>query len=154
MPTGLIFSGEGFDTFAMVLERYQHQADDLTPVWDKIADRFTELQGRNFDSEGATMSGGWTPLSPDYGKWKATHHPGKKILDLGGDLRESLAGKLGVRELTRKSMTVGTQIPYASYHQNGTSKMPARRLIGDVPVPEQQEWAKVLQRHLFEGASL
>jgi len=151
MATGMIFSGEGFDTFAMVLERFQHQADDITTVWDQLADRFTDLQSRNFDSQGATMSGGWSPLSPNYAKWKATHHPGKKILDRGGDLRESLAGKLGIRELTRTSMTVGTQIPYAHYHQYGTRHMPARRLIGDVPVNEQLEWAKVLQKHLVEG---
>lgn len=151
MGTGLVFRGAGFDAFGMVLDRFQQRISDPTPVWDQLADRFVALQGRNFDSEGATMSGGWSALSPKYGKWKARNYPGRGILVRSGDLRESLAGKLGIREFNRTSMTIGTAIPYASFHQHGTRTMPARRLIGDVPVQEQLEWAKILQRHLVEG---
>lgn len=151
MATGLIFRGAGFDSFGMVLDRFQQRISDPTPVWEQLADRFVALQARNFDSQGAEMDNGWSALSPTYGKWKARNYPGKGILVRSGDLRESLAGKLGIREFNRHSMTVGTAIPYAAYHQYGTRNMPARRLIGDVPVTEQQAWAKVLQRHLVEG---
>lgn len=152
--SGLVFRGEGFDAFGLVLDRFRQRVEDPTPVWEGIADRFVELQQKNFDSQGATMSGGWSALSPKYGAWKAKHYPGRGILVRSGDLRESLASNLGVREFTRKSMTVGTQIPYASYHQNGTRTMPARKLIGDIPVNEQREWAKILQRHIVEGPLL
>lgn len=135
----------------MILQRFAQKVADPTPVWEEIADRFVDLQRRNFDTEGAAMSGGWDPLSPDYGRFKARAFPGKGILVRSGELEESLAGTLGVREIDRNSMTVGTQISYAAYHQNGTKRMPARRLIGYVPIGEQQEWAKVLQRHLMEG---
>ncbi|MGV2855426.1 phage virion morphogenesis protein [Glutamicibacter sp. AGC13] len=151
MGTGLIFAGDGFKAFGMVLERFSQRIEDPTPVWDGLADRFVELQKKNFSSQGSTMSGGWSPLSPKYGAWKATHYPGRPILVRTGELKDSLAGKLGIREFNRKSMTVGTQVAYAAFHQNGTRHMPARRLIGDIPVDEQREWAKVLQRYLIEG---
>ena len=151
MGTGLIFAGDGFKAFGMVLERFSHRIEDPTPVWDGLADRFVELQKKNFASQGSTMSGGWPVLSPKYGAWKATHYPGRPILVRTGELKESLAGKLGIREFNRKSMTVGTQVAYAAFHQNGTRTMPARRLIGEIPVDEQRECAKVLQRYLIEG---
>lgn len=147
----MIFSGDGFDAFGMVLDRFAQRISDPTPVWEELADRFVDLQGRNFESRGRTMGAAWSPLSPKYGSWKARHFPGKGILERTGDLRDSLAGTLGIREFNRNSMTVGTQLSYASYHQFGTKNLPARRLIGDVPVQEQLEWAKVLQRHLVEG---
>ena len=147
----LTFRGEGFKAFGLVLERYQQRLDDLSPVWEQLADRFIKLQAQNFASQGATMSGGWSPLSPQYARQKARSHPGAPILVRDGDLRDSLAGTLGIREHNRHSMTVGTAVPYATYHQNGTPRMPARRLIGDVPVGEQREWGRILQRFIVEG---
>jgi len=151
MGSGLVFHGEGFDAFGMVLDRFSHRLRDPVPVWEQIADRFVDLQAANFANQGKTMSNGWSPLSANYGRWKARHYPGRGILVRSGELRESLAEKLGIREMNKQSMTVGTQLPHARFHQYGTSNMPARPLIGKVPIQEQREWAKILQRHLVEG---
>lgn len=103
-----------------------HKTGDLTPIWPAIAEIFYERERALFSSEG---EGQWVQLSPSYGAWKSKHHPGLPLLVLTGNLRESMTGKgspFSVYETTPHSLSVGSSVPYAIFHQLGTSKMPAR----------------------------
>lgn len=84
--------------------------------------------GKGFDAEGGA-SGNWAPLSVSYAKWKAAHYPGKPILQRTGALQAALTGpgSNARREVSGDTLTFGTSgLPYASLHQTGTGKMPAR----------------------------
>jgi hypothetical protein len=47
-----------------------------------------------------------------------------------GDLRKSLTLRpLGIERIYPHEMEAGTAVSYAQFHQEGTTKMPARKLI-------------------------
>lgn len=98
----------------------------LTPV-------FEAAEQRQFDAAGAgPVDGAWEPLSPVYEKWKLERYPGKPILEREGALRAGLtsASAFSRRETSGNTFTFGTSgVPYASFHQTGTSKMPVRAVF-------------------------
>lgn len=89
-------------------------------------------------SEGGTLGGlsRWPPLRPGTVRWREKHYPGfgaHPIMWLTGRLLYSLASRGAdgnVFETTPTSVTVGTNVPYARYHQTGTRKMARRQLVG------------------------
>lgn len=83
-----------------------------------------------FDAEGAGPTGAWAQLSPPYARWKEANFPGQPILVRTGALRAALTegGAPGaLRDVSSDSLAFGTAgVPYASYHQTGTGRMPSR----------------------------
>lgn len=71
--------------------------------------------------EPARRPGPWAPLAPSTIRRKGHD----KILYDTGRLRDSIS----IGEVTPSSATVGTDAPYAPYHQFGTKKMVARPFI-------------------------
>lgn len=86
--------------------------------------------GKQFEAQGAgPVSGSWAPLSVSYAKWKQAHFPGKPILERTGKLKDALTGpgSNSRRDVSGNELSFGTVgLPYASSHQTGTGKMPAR----------------------------
>lgn len=127
------------------------RAHDLLPAFEAIAELFAEGERQQFDSEGAWGSGAWSPLSPAYAVRKHAQYPGTKILERTGDLKRSLTERpFGVELISPFAMVVGTNISYAHFHQDGTSRMPRRPPLA---MPPQQRVAitKVLQRWVRTG---
>ena len=66
---------------------------------------------------------------------KDSAYPGRPLLVLTGRLRESLTNArsrdsvYNRRQKGFKLLSLGTRVPYAGYHQHGTSKMPRRPLF-------------------------
>jgi phage gpG-like protein len=92
---------------------------------------------RNFQGDGA-MVGGWAPLAPSTIKRK--EKAGKtKMLYWSGRLFQSFYATGSKREAV-----AGARVPYARYHQEGTSRMPAR------PILPTKEEATRIGREVFE----
>lgn len=96
----------------------------LTPV-------FEAAEKRQFDAQGAgPVAGSWNPLSEAYAAWKAKKYPGRPILQRTGALLEALtvaSSPFAARDFNASTFLFGTAgVEYASFHQLGTSKMPAR----------------------------
>jgi len=114
------------------IARFSDGVADYRPIWKVIADDFYETEKKQFKSEGA--EGGpyaWQFLSEKYALWKEVHFPGTRILERTGDLERSLtkAGDPnGVLIQERKTLTLGSKIPYAIYHQSiePRKKLPRR----------------------------
>jgi len=92
---------------------------------------FEAAQARQFDAEGGgPVAGSWAELSDVYAAWKAKRYPGQPILVARGDLRDALTqpnSPFGARDWSASSFVFGTAgIEYASFHQTGTARMPAR----------------------------
>jgi len=151
MPTRLTFDFYGDQQIDRTLTTLANHAQDARPAWRAMSRRFTTNNVRQFASEGAYASGGWAPLSPRYKAWKDRHYPGRKILARTGRLRRSLTRRpFGVEEIEPKYMRLGTDVPYAKYHQRGTEKMPRRRPV-ELPESERREWVKIMQRFIVTG---
>lgn len=66
------------------------QGDLKGPVLTKFGALHRKQMNRIFATQGAAGGGGlWAALSPPYAKKKARHFPGRKILQLSGDLKAS-----------------------------------------------------------------
>ncbi len=66
----------------------------------------------------------WAPLSSKYGERKQRKWPGAPILRADGTMQDT-----AIIQPWREGFQVKTT-PYGSYHQFGTSKMPARPWVG------------------------
>ena len=117
----LNLSVEGEKSLRAVLQVRIDKIKDLRPAWELIRDDFAARERRWLDSEGERT---FAKLSDAYGRWKARNYPGRPILRLTGLLRRSLTQPgdpefLYVPERLR--VTLGTTVPYARWHQRGTS---------------------------------
>lgn len=129
------------------------RAIDLLPAWIAIGEAIEEVEERLFESEGGTgAGGGWEPLAASTVARKAARGEDQRILHATLALRESLTGKTGdsIRIMTPSSFAFGTEVPYAKYHQTGTSKMPARRVV-DFTAANKSLVVQVLQRFVLTG---
>ena len=118
----------------------------------KIRDDFLDEVGESFASRGRSTGTAWAPLSPAYAAGKNSAYPGRPLLVLTGRMKESFSASsrdliYNRKQKNYKMLTLGTRVPYAGYHQSGTSKMPRRPLF----VVKQQianRWGKYLSADL------
>lgn len=118
------------------IARFAESVADYRPIWPVIEDDFYAQVADQFKTEGAEGGDKWAPLTAEYAGWKEAHYPGRPILERTGDLMRSLTSPNdpnAVRIEERKALTLGSRIPYAIYHQRGTSKMAARP---EIQLPE------------------
>ena len=135
----------------ILLARWGENIEDAKPAFEAMADHQRSIWKKQFDREGAYTGTRWAPLSPRYAAWKMAHFPGKPILQLTGRLHESLTHRpFGVEVISGHGMTIGTDVPYARYHQDGTPVMPARPIIGPPPREDVRVFAKIMQRWIVE----
>jgi phage gpG-like protein len=150
MPAMIRFEVFGEVQLERTLERFTGNIGDASPAWEAIADDFLDVEAGQFRSEGGRGSGGWSPLTPRYGAWKATHFPGRPILVREGDLEHSLTHGPEIRIISARRMELGSAVPYGRYHQSGTPRMPRRRPI-DLTEADRRRWVRILQRWIVEG---
>lgn len=101
---------------------------DLRPAWPLIAEEFYRIEEEQFDSQGARVNQ-WAELSHGYAKWKAINYPGQPILQRTGALKNSLTNQHdanAIYDAQSDSLTLGTSLGYAQYHQAGEGKLPQR----------------------------
>lgn len=117
---------------AVAFERAGAEMADLGKhVFPKLGPVFEAAVGAQFDAEGeGPVSGDWAALSPSYAEWKAGHAPGSPLLVLSGRMRAALTSASSpgaLRQWDSTNFTYGTAgVQYASFHQTGTGRMPAR----------------------------
>lgn len=151
MAVGLRLEFYGDVQLDRTLADISERADDMRPVWDHLADRFVEMERRQFATQGAYASGGWAPLSPAYARWKASRYPGQTILRREDELYDSLTQRpLGVEVLTDSFMVIGSAVEHGAYHQRGDG-VPQRRPI-EFPESERVEWMRTMQRFIMTGS--
>jgi phage gpG-like protein len=77
---------------------------------------------RNFQTEGGQV-GGWEPLAPATVEWKEAHGY-SRLLQNTGALRASF-----LPYSDDKVALVGSPLAYSAAHEEGTSRVPQRRLL-------------------------
>ena len=147
---GFSFTVEGEEQVGRMLSRTTDRLDDLRPFLGAAAGFMAVAMEKQFNSEGG-RTGGWAPLSDRYAADKAERWGARPILVASGAMRDSLTGSGSGsvrREIGGDSLEFGTSVPYASYHQTGTSRMPQRRIL-DLTEDDRRGLMKLLQRHMF-----
>lgn len=112
------FSYPGMESVVVGITRMAEQLGDMTPLWDHVRDQLQSLMTEERAYEGDVGGiGGWEATNLD--------HP---ILYDTGRMFDSLEGTTGdtVYQPEAGTLVWGTLVDYAHFHQDGTSKMPAR----------------------------
>ncbi len=126
---------------------------DMTKVAKELYASFLETEQGAFDSQGSTTKDGeWEPLSPNTLTEKMRKHQDSRILRATGTLFRSLTSqgaKGAVFDFDETSVTMGTSIPYAEYHQTGTRHMPQRKPV-DPSEAVRRAWVQIIQRTFTE----
>ncbi|WP_029136171.1 phage virion morphogenesis protein [Nakamurella lactea] len=147
----LLIDIDGDQQLHRQLLRWTDRLTDASPAFDRMASTVATIEQQQFSSQGGYGSGGWSPLSPRYRAWKMRHYPGKPILERTGALKRSLTDRpFGIEQINETEMTIGTEVPYARYHQRGTDRMPRRRPL-ELPASGRTQLVKILQRFIQEG---
>lgn len=135
-PVRITFEIDGKAQFDRVFRRLDENFKDLSPIWDDVRDAFWNIEEDQFQSEGAKgRSGRWAPLSPKYEKQKIARYGTfaviAGVLIASENLYKSMTRETAhtVYRKDKKSMTVGTNLPYAAYHQRGAGRLPKREII-------------------------
>lgn len=149
----VILTARGARGFGLGIDRWTGRLQNMHPAFEAIADFQAQEWQKQFATQGAHMSGRWAPLSAPYAAWKAVHFPGRPILVRTGRLRQSLTHRpFGVEEFSKNQVRLGTNVPYAMYHQRGTAFMPRRQIYPTVRTARQTKAiVKVMQRYIVEG---
>jgi phage gpG-like protein len=116
------------------LTAMQARAQVFTPVLLKAKKEIQLANASNFATNGLPV-GGWSPLSPAYAAWKMARFPGAPPMVQTGRLFASLTGATASFEtMTNTSISIGTSVEYAKFHQYGTTKMPKRKIVFEPPL--------------------
>lgn len=106
------------------------RSTNFAPLFAKAKAEITAMNTSNF-ALGGLPSGGWAPLDAGYGAWKAVRFPGMPPMVKTGRLMASMTGNSpdSIFSVTPTSMSIGTKVSYAKFHQYGTTKMPKREIV-------------------------
>lgn len=134
------------------LLRFGERAMDASPAFGAIALLFWRTEATQFDT-GGTFSGGWEHLAESTVKQKERKFLDPRILIATHALASSLSSGVApgsVFHVGPHEMFVGSNIPYARFHQTGTRRMPMRKPV-ELPEPVKVEMVKLLQSYLVRG---
>lgn len=99
---------------------------NLEPLWDRFKPILGEIEAEQFSSQG---HGAWPGLAASTLAQKAAHGYPADPLVRTGDLRESLVNPGRAAQSSGDTLIYASDVDYAGYHQDGTSKMPQRKVI-------------------------
>ena len=126
------FDKESLNRFQKALNEAAKSVDDLSVPLDEISKKFLESRNFIFD-QSRTGPGAYQDLSPNYKKQKQREHGFVyPILFATGRLKKSLTKKGGenITIIGKKSLEIGTEVPYANALQYGKgNKMPKRTML-------------------------
>jgi len=135
------------------LAAFHESLADQAPALARVADDCREMIARQFASEGRAEGTPWPELSPATLRRRHARTP---ILYKTGALLRSLGepGAAGhVEELEGYSLTLGSRLPYALYHQTGTRRLPARPIIV-LSGARSERWTEMVRREIEQKALL
>lgn len=121
---------------------------DVEPAMGDVLDLIRRATRAQFDSEGASGSGGWPRLAESTIRRKGN----ARVLRDTDALYRALTGETGESVAITKAdgLDFGTTLFYAHLHQTGTGRMPRRRPV-QLPDRTRQEAARIVQRFVIEG---
>lgn len=147
------FSVVGVNQLSRSLGVMADHISDLRPAWKEIRKNFYENERKQFRTQGGHASGGWKRLSPSYAAQKAKRYPGRTILVRTGTLEKALThpAHTGSIWIPRKtSVSMGTSLPYAKYHQVGTRRMPSRPPV-ELTAEQKTQWPKIIHEYIWKS---
>lgn len=117
--------------------RFQELLSDFTGLWNRFADTMEQIEVERFGSRGY---GEWPPLQPSTVAEKAREGFPFGPLIRTGELVDSLTDAERAMQMTPQTMTWGTDVEDAHWHQEGgtTPGRPPQRKVLDIRVSDRR----------------
>lgn len=126
----ITLSEHGLDEVRRHFQAMRMRAADASPAWEEFLRWWAGTNAEHFSSRGKRWRSPWEPLAPSTRAEKARLGYLSDPLIRTSALRRTLVRRpLGFEHIRPSDMEAGTRIDYAVFHQRGTRRMPARRLI-------------------------
>lgn len=107
------------------LGKLQEQFEDWSKEFNQVSDKLLKFyQGPVFETEGGIIGENWQKLSQPYEFYKRKKFAGRGILQASGKMRRNFSAESG-----KDFAKIENKTKYAVYHQEGTRKMPARKML-------------------------
>jgi phage gpG-like protein len=152
MTTKLRIESRDITRLRRRIGRMRERANDLIPAWEVTADWLADQQRIQFDTEGARWGQPWAPLAQSTLTGKLRRGEPPDILVRHSALERSLGIRtLSIERLAPRTMVLGTKVPYAHFHQRGTSRMPARILLDARPVAREGAISSAVASWIING---
>lgn len=138
------------------LDAKRKRLDDLRPIWRALLPYMRRATERTFATRGGRIGERWAPLSRPYAARKARVFPGQPILRATDAMFRSftVAGaENAVEEIDAQSLTYGSRDPKARYHQDGTPRMPQRKIL-DVTPADRREIKRLARAYMTNQGAL
>ena len=132
----------GINTAQREIRVMGERVQDFTQAWDSVIDTVIDPAiERQFETEG---DGRWQPRKDDL------PHP---LLQKTGKLRRSYTGdgEGHIEERRRDGLLFGSDVEYADFIEDGTSRMPARPVLDFIDEQFSQDVAHALDNWLSRG---
>ena len=152
-----------------VLDMFASGSLDTRPLSELLIEDWYKRTADVFKSQGASHGPKWDFTSPYYGIRKREVVGHERLLELSGGLLASMTSASGpgsVKDVTADGFAVGTSLPYASKHQEGSEEtfdigepfnmtvhgVPARPMVSWL-AGDQDRWQKIATDWLTEWAA-
>lgn len=117
------------------LQQMRERAANVSPAWEALLDWWAARNMTHWRSKGQRWRTPWKPLAPSTIAEKLRLGYPTDILRRTDKLRNSLTRRpLGIERIRPHEMEAGTAVPYAHFHQDGTRRMPARKIVNAAQV--------------------
>lgn len=106
---------------------FRRELENLTPLWERFGKTMAAIEQERFDSRGY---GEWPALAASTLAEKAAHgFPLDPLIRTRAMVDELTDPDAGAKDVGPRSFSFGSSQPYAGFHQDGTPKMPQRKVI-------------------------
>lgn len=128
------------------------RAEDLIPAWEALLDWWARENRKHFESRGQRWRTPWPPLADSTITEKLRLGFPIDPLVRTGRMRSHLVSRpLGFERLSQTSVTVGTRLERAVFHQRGTRRMPRRQLVNAGQVTREQAATSAVRSWIVHG---
>lgn len=139
--------------FIRTLQQVEGTITNLAPLWPDVAAVIRSIFKEQFDTQGGHGGAVWAPLTHPYAERKELEWPGKTILRASDEMFESFTvpGASGAIYLfTPRQLIMGSSLERATWHQEGTERMAARKII-NLTAKDEERIIDVLEANLVRA---
>lgn len=148
----LILTVQGTERVSAMFRRKYRRAENLAPIFQVLVRDFRSIMTRQFDTAGRELRTPWPALSRRTIEDKQRNSRDPRILHRTRRMRKSFTqGTEGYRVITPTTFAIGSRVPYADFHQHGTSRMPQRKLF-EANEEVTTRWRMMIQNYLMRGS--
>jgi phage gpG-like protein len=137
-------SVNGLQQVQLRLGTYEKTLGDLKPEFTAVKVGLQDMMEKRFEGEGGESK--WQTLSTPYFNRKQQTHPGKKILQLTGQMKGSLTDQLRHAYQPHRAV-FWSDDPVAYLHDTGAGRLPIRR-IGELAADDQNRIVQIVRMSL------